>query len=196
MRRTTTALVFFLSLGLAVGVHPNGGSAAESNTVRTKGSFRATSPVDAKGWGPFRIGETARSAEKRAGKSYETLGFEDFDGACWYLTPFGNGAPSVMVNAERKGDPGDGIIVRIESNATDAKKPVMAKGLRVGATKAAILKAFPTAKRSAAEYTDGIYLDARLTSTTSIRFELNNGKTADAVFVGTPGAIQYVEGCA
>ncbi len=101
-----------------------------------------------------------------------------------------------MVNADKKGKPEDGIVVRIESHESNKQTPVMAKGLSVGATRAAILRAFPNAKRSSAEYTDGIYLDARLTPNTSVRFELNNGKTADSIFVGTPETIRYVEGCA
>jgi hypothetical protein len=140
--------------------------------------FSAFTPFDSSGWGPFRLGETLKSAKKALGRNPDQIGYDDFDGQC------------------KKGNPDDGLVMRIESSADDTNRPIVTKGLRAGASKTAIRKAFPNAKQSPHEYTDGVYLDVTLKSKRIIRFELGNGKVANQVFLGVNGAAQLVEGCA
>jgi hypothetical protein len=159
-------------------------------------TFTARTPMDADGWGPFRIGQTVGSAEKRWGKQVVHSGHEDFDGFCWYISPFGEGTPFVMVNADAKGDPDAGIVVRIESSSTDTKRPIVVKGMRAGVSKASVLKLFPVAKRTPHEYTNGSYFDVTLKPNRVVRFVSGDDKAVDQIYLGDASAIQYVEGCA
>ncbi len=158
--------------------------------------FRATSPVDADGWGPFRIGQSVGMTEKRWGKQVVHLGHEDFDGFCWYVSPFGPDGPSVMVNADTNGDPDEGLVVRIESSMSDARRPRFPKGFRAGLSKASVLKLFPSAKRTPHEYTSGSYLDVTLKDNRVVRFVSADDKVIDQIYLGDASAVQYVEGCA
>jgi hypothetical protein len=159
-------------------------------------AFTGSTAMDADGWGPFRIGQSVRSAEKRWGKQVVHLSPEAFDGTCWYVAPLGEGTPYVMINAESNGDPDDGIVVRIESSASDAKRPIVVKGMRAGVSKASVLKLFPAAKRTPHEYTDGSYLDVTLKKNRVVRFVSGDDRVVDNIIVGNASAVQYVEGCA
>jgi hypothetical protein len=191
LMRPNRAVVGALSAGLLVI-----GSASPIPASAKATPFSAVTPFDSSGWGPFRLGETLRSAKKALGRNPDQIGYDDFDGQCWYVEPFGKGAPWVMIQANKKGNPDDGLVMRIESSADDTNRPIVTKGLRAGASKTAIKKAFPNAKQSPHEYTDGVYLDVTLKSKRIIRFELGNGKVANQVFLGVNGAAQLVEGCA
>ncbi len=189
-RRMAASLIVIVAF-CATMAHP-----VEAASTKTSRAFTAATPVDADGWGPFRIGETVRAAEKRLGRSLTAVNYDAFDGFCWSLVPFQAEGPSVMVNAEKKGNPKDGIIVRIESTSTDSTKPIFIGNLRVGATGKEIKKAYPRAVQSKHEYTDGIYLDIKIKKNRYVRFELGDGVTSDNVFMGTQNATRLVEGCA
>ncbi len=189
--RPIRACVGVLSAGLLVI-----GSATPVPASAKATPFGAATPFDSSGWGPFRLGESLRSAKSAFGGKLEQVAYDDFDGQCWYVKPFGDDSPTVMIQSPKKGNPDDGIVMRIESDSDDTNRPVAAKGLRAGATKAAIKKAFPKAKQSPHEYTDGIYLDVTLKSKRVIRFELGDAKVANQIFLGVNGAAQLVEGCA
>jgi hypothetical protein len=171
-------------------------SSAAAKSTKAKVAFTAATSVDADGWGPFRIGETVRAAEKRLGRSLTPVNYDAFDGLCWNLVPFKSGGASIMVEADKKGDPKDGIVVRIESTITDTTKPIFIGRLRVGATAKEIKKAFPAAVQSKHEYTDGFYLDIKIKKNRYVRFEIGDGVTSDNVFMGTQNATRLVEGCA
>ncbi|WP_353216307.1 hypothetical protein [Sandarakinorhabdus sp.] len=91
-----------------------------------------------------------------------------------------------------------GRLARIEVGASLARKQrplISVKGIGIGASEAAALKRFPSAKVEPHKYDeDGHYVEINVTGRRGILFETHKGRVA-AMRTGLYPALLYVEGC-
>jgi hypothetical protein len=130
---------------------------------------------------PLTFGMTVREAGKALGRPL-SVDYSDDSKACGQVLDPRLRTTSMMFV--------DGKLARIDVR----RRGLTFKGVGVGSTESQVRAAFPKLKVEPHKYTDGRYLNVKLSSNTGVVFETDKAKVT-RFRLGTFPAVEYVEGC-
>ena len=137
--------------------------------------------LDATGLLPLTLGMTPREAGKALGRTL-AIGYSDESKACGQVLDPRYRTTSLMFV--------DGRLARI-----DVRRPGLTfRGVGVGSTGQQVAAAFAKVSTRPHKYSDGQYLDVKLSPTTGLVFETDKVKVT-RFRLGTYPAVEFVEGC-
>lgn len=137
--------------------------------------------LDATGLLPLTLGMTPREAGKALGRTL-AIGYSDESRACGQVLDPRYKTTSLMFV--------DGRLARI-----DVRRPGLTfRGVGVGSTRQQVAAAFAKVTTRPHKYSDGQYLDVKLSPATGLVFETDKTKVT-RFRLGTYPAVEYVEGC-
>lgn len=130
---------------------------------------------------PLTLGMTVAQAGKALGKPL-AVDYADQSKACGQVLDPRYRTTSLMFV--------DGKLARIDVR----RRGLAFQGISVGATEAEVRAAFPKLTVEPHKYTDGRYLNVKLSPTTGVVFETDKTKVT-RFRLGSFPAVEYVEGC-
>lgn len=130
---------------------------------------------------PLTFGMTPVQAGKALGRTLKVV-YADESKACGQVLDPRYRTTSLMFV--------DGKLARIDVR----RRGLAFNGISVGATEAQVRAAFPKLTVAPHKYTDGRYLNVKLSPTTGVVFETDKAKVT-RFRLGTFPAVEYVEGC-